>query len=285
MADAVAAVPRHLFVPPALAGEAYGDHALPIGHGQTITQAANVARSAELAALSPGSRVLEIGTGSGYQAAVLAHLVRWVFTLERIAELAKGAQTPSGARDATSREGLRRLLRLERARAYDAMSRAAAPSAGAARRPADADGATVAWGAPGGSASRRQKLLNGRVRTDAGESPTSRPSGACPRRRSRLGKQRDVASPAAASVRAPLPRGGPRQESATGRSPRGRPGAAADGRRGESRRRPRGGRGEGPQHARPAGALAEGSRFARVDRVEVEPLASLPADASWDVDF
>lgn len=91
--DALGAVPRHLFVPAALAGEAYGDHALPIGHGQTITQAANVARSAELAALSPGARVLEIGTGSGYQAAVLARLARWVFTLERIAELARGAQT------------------------------------------------------------------------------------------------------------------------------------------------------------------------------------------------
>jgi protein-L-isoaspartate(D-aspartate) O-methyltransferase len=92
VADAIASVPRHLFVPAALAGEAYGDHALPIGHGQTITQAANVARSAELAALTPGARVLEIGTGSGYQAAVLARLVRRVFTLERIAALAKRAQ-------------------------------------------------------------------------------------------------------------------------------------------------------------------------------------------------
>ncbi len=92
VADAIGAVPRHLFVPAALAGEAYGDHALPIGHGQTITQAANVARAAALAALTPRSRVLEIGTGSGYQAAVLARLARWVFTLERIPELAKGAQ-------------------------------------------------------------------------------------------------------------------------------------------------------------------------------------------------
>ena len=92
VAEAIAAVPRHLFVPAALAGEAYGDHALPIGYGQTITQAANVARSAELAALVPGARVLEIGTGSGYEAAVLARLARWVFTLERIPELAKRAQ-------------------------------------------------------------------------------------------------------------------------------------------------------------------------------------------------
>jgi protein-L-isoaspartate(D-aspartate) O-methyltransferase len=92
VSEAIATVPRHLFVPAALAGEAYGDHALPIGHGQTITQAANVARSAELACLAPGARVLEIGTGSGYQAAVLARLARWVFTLERIPELARGAQ-------------------------------------------------------------------------------------------------------------------------------------------------------------------------------------------------
>ena len=92
VADAIGTVPRHLFVPAALAGEAYGDHALPIGHGQTITQAANVARAAALASLTPRARVLEIGTGSGYQAAVLARLARWVFTLERIPELAKGAQ-------------------------------------------------------------------------------------------------------------------------------------------------------------------------------------------------
>ncbi len=91
VADAMAAVPRHLFVPSALLGEAYGDHALPIGHGQTITQAANVARAAELAALTRDARVLEVGTGSGYQAAVLAVLVRWVFSLERIPDLAQGA--------------------------------------------------------------------------------------------------------------------------------------------------------------------------------------------------
>ena len=92
VAEAIGSVPRHLFVPAAYAGEAYGDHALPIGHGQTITQAANVARAAALASLSARSRVLEVGTGSGYQAAVLARLARWVFTLERIAELAKRAQ-------------------------------------------------------------------------------------------------------------------------------------------------------------------------------------------------
>lgn len=91
VAEAMSTVPRHLFVPSALLGAAYGDHALPIGHGQTITQAANVARAAELAALVPGSTVLEVGTGSGYQAAVLARLARWVFSLERVPELAQGA--------------------------------------------------------------------------------------------------------------------------------------------------------------------------------------------------
>lgn len=89
---ALEAVPRHLFVPEAYASEAYGDHALPIGHGQTITQAANVARSVELLGLAAGARVLEIGTGSGYQTAVLAHLCHHVFSLERIAPLAAEAR-------------------------------------------------------------------------------------------------------------------------------------------------------------------------------------------------
>jgi protein-L-isoaspartate(D-aspartate) O-methyltransferase len=90
--DALATVPRHLFVPRALAAEAYGDHALPIGAGQTITQAANVGRAAELAAIRPGARVLEVGTGSGYEAAVLARLAGQVFSLERIPELAEEAR-------------------------------------------------------------------------------------------------------------------------------------------------------------------------------------------------
>jgi protein-L-isoaspartate(D-aspartate) O-methyltransferase len=91
LAAALAGVPRHLFVPRALQGEAYGDHALPIGSGQTITQAANVARSVELAGLTAASSVLEIGTGSGYQAAVLARMARWVFSLERLPDLAASA--------------------------------------------------------------------------------------------------------------------------------------------------------------------------------------------------
>jgi protein-L-isoaspartate(D-aspartate) O-methyltransferase len=89
---ALESVPRHLFVPKALASEAYGEHALPIGHGQTITQVANVARSVELLSLLREGRVLEIGTGSGYQTAVLAMLCHHVFSLERIAELAAEAR-------------------------------------------------------------------------------------------------------------------------------------------------------------------------------------------------
>ncbi|HWQ31951.1 MAG TPA: protein-L-isoaspartate(D-aspartate) O-methyltransferase [Blastocatellia bacterium] len=85
-------VPRHLFVPEALRGNAYGDHALPIAGGQTISQPYIVARATELLELSPDARVLEIGAGSGYQTAILAKLARSVFAIERLAELARGAQ-------------------------------------------------------------------------------------------------------------------------------------------------------------------------------------------------
>jgi len=84
-------VPRHRFVDPALAAEAYADRALPIGSGQTISQPYMAARMTELCDPQPGDRVLEIGTGSGYQAAVLSRLVHSVFTVERLAELAQRA--------------------------------------------------------------------------------------------------------------------------------------------------------------------------------------------------
>lgn len=89
---AMNAVPRHLFVPEALRGNAYGDHALPIAAGQTISQPYIVARQSELLGLQPGDRVLEIGAGSGYQTAILAHLARAVFAIERKVELARSAQ-------------------------------------------------------------------------------------------------------------------------------------------------------------------------------------------------
>ena len=90
---AMKAVPRHLFVPEPQRREAYGDHPLPIGHGQTISQPYIVAFMTQALAVDRGHRVLEIGTGSGYQAAVLAQLVRDVYTIEIVAPLADRART------------------------------------------------------------------------------------------------------------------------------------------------------------------------------------------------
>ena len=84
-------VPRHRFVPEPLIDRAYGRHALPIPGGQTITQPWVVARMSELLEVEADHTVLEIGTGSGYQAAILAHLARRVYTLERIGNLAHAA--------------------------------------------------------------------------------------------------------------------------------------------------------------------------------------------------
>lgn len=88
---AIAATPRHLFVPEALRANAYGDHPLPIGDGQTISQPYIVALQTELLQLTSSDRVLEIGAGSGYQTAVLAQVAGQVFALERLATLARGA--------------------------------------------------------------------------------------------------------------------------------------------------------------------------------------------------
>src|SRR5258707_5270036 len=87
-------VPRHLFVKEHLRSQAYGDHALPIGASQTISQPYIVARMTELMELSPQHSVLEIGTGSGYQTALLATLARRVYSLQRIAELGQQAIPP-----------------------------------------------------------------------------------------------------------------------------------------------------------------------------------------------
>lgn len=85
--DAMRKVPRHLFVPLEYVPEAYDDHPLPIGHGQTISQPYIVARMTELAQPKKADRALEIGTGSGYQAAVLAELVAEVYTIEIVEPL------------------------------------------------------------------------------------------------------------------------------------------------------------------------------------------------------
>jgi protein-L-isoaspartate(D-aspartate) O-methyltransferase len=89
---AMGRVQRHLFVPPEMAGAAYGDHPLPIGYRQTISQPYIVALMTELLHARAGMRVLEIGTGSGYQAAVLAEIVDTVYTIEIVRELAVSAR-------------------------------------------------------------------------------------------------------------------------------------------------------------------------------------------------
>jgi protein-L-isoaspartate(D-aspartate) O-methyltransferase len=90
--NAMAAVPRELFVPQRYRRRAYADSALPIGHGQTISQPWIVAAICEALALQGSERVLEVGTGSGYSAAVLAMLADEVITIERIEELAIAAR-------------------------------------------------------------------------------------------------------------------------------------------------------------------------------------------------
>ena len=90
--DAMERVPRELFVAAGEQHRAYADAALPIGHGQTISQPYMVARIAEALALAGGEKVLDVGSGSGYQAAVLAELADEVHTIERIPELAEEAR-------------------------------------------------------------------------------------------------------------------------------------------------------------------------------------------------
>jgi len=89
--EAMRAAPRHVFAPNHLPSAAYGDWPLPIGQGQTISQPYIVALMTQLLKLSPDSSVLEIGTGSGYQAAVLAHLTPHVYTIEIVEPLARQA--------------------------------------------------------------------------------------------------------------------------------------------------------------------------------------------------
>jgi len=84
-------VPRHLFVPADIQDESYDDNPLPIGHGQTISQPYIVAYMTEISRPTPEKKVLEVGTGSGYQAAILAEITDTVYTIEIIPELAKEA--------------------------------------------------------------------------------------------------------------------------------------------------------------------------------------------------
>jgi protein-L-isoaspartate(D-aspartate) O-methyltransferase len=89
---AMRVVPRHVFVRPTEQGSAYADHPLPIGLGQTISQPYIVAFMTEALQLKRNSKVLEIGTGSGYQAAVCAEIAKEVYTIEIVEELAKTAE-------------------------------------------------------------------------------------------------------------------------------------------------------------------------------------------------
>jgi protein-L-isoaspartate(D-aspartate) O-methyltransferase len=92
--EAMAEVPRHLFVPEALRHQAYSeDVSINIGEGQTISQPRVVALMTEAARIGSGDKVLEIGTGSGYQAAVLSRLARFVFSVERVPSLARRAKS------------------------------------------------------------------------------------------------------------------------------------------------------------------------------------------------
>ena len=122
-------VPRHLFVPEASPARAYGDSPLPIGLGQTISQPYIVAFMAEAADISPSDRVLEIGTGSGYGAAVLGELAEEVYTIEIIPELvgrARGVLTRLGYENVFLRAGNGWLGWPERA-PFDAIVVTAAP--------------------------------------------------------------------------------------------------------------------------------------------------------------
>ena len=106
--EAMRSVPRHLFVPEELQRRAYEDHPLPIGEGQTISQPYIVALMTALLDPQPGDRVLEVGTGSGYQAAVLSPLVREVYTIEikpRLHERSREVLERLGYSNVRSREG------------------------------------------------------------------------------------------------------------------------------------------------------------------------------------
>jgi protein-L-isoaspartate(D-aspartate) O-methyltransferase len=100
---AMRTVPRHLFVPAGATEEAYGDHPLPIGHGQTISQPYIVAFMTEALGLKGGETVLEVGTGSGYQAAVLSRIAKQVYSIEIVSPLA------AEARERLARAGYRNV--------------------------------------------------------------------------------------------------------------------------------------------------------------------------------
>lgn len=158
--DAMRSVPRHRFVAPELADAAYEDRPLPIGHGQTISQPFMVAMMVDAAMVTPDDHVLEVGTGSGYGAAVLGHLARSVVTVERHRSLAREAATrlaALGVSNVTVVEGDGSLGWPEHA-PYDVIVvTAAGPSVPAALRAQMADGARLIM--PVGRRIGEQRLL------------------------------------------------------------------------------------------------------------------------------
>lgn len=100
--DALAQVPRHYFLPESQRGEAYEDRPIPIGHGQTISQPYIVAYMTEALQVDFSHRVLEIGTGCGYQTAILAQLAAEVYSIERVPELAERARRTLSAQGYTN---------------------------------------------------------------------------------------------------------------------------------------------------------------------------------------
>lgn len=169
--DAMGTVPRERFVPADLRERAYRDGALPIGKGQTISQPWIVARMAALLELEGPERVLEVGTGSGYSAAVLAHLCSHVVTVERIPELAESASAifaELGLRNVEARTGDGSLGVPDRA-PFDAVVVTAAPEGGPPPALLDqlAPGAPLVCPVERGGDERLVRMIDGREETIA----------------------------------------------------------------------------------------------------------------------
>ena len=168
---AMGAVPRERFVPADVRDRAYRDGALPIGEGQTISQPWIVARMAALLELEGPERVLEVGTGSGYSAAVLAHLCSHVVTIERIGSLAEQARelfAELGLRNIETRESDGSLGATDRA-PFDAIVVTAAPAGGppAALLEQLAPGAPLVCPIERGGDERLVRMIDGREETIA----------------------------------------------------------------------------------------------------------------------
>ena len=169
--EAMGAVPRERFVPADVRERAYRDGALPIGKGQTISQPWIVARMAALLELEGPERVLEVGTGSGYSAAVLAHLCSHVVTVERIPELAHAASATLaelGLRNVEARTGDGSRGAPNRA-PFDAVVVTAAPQGGPPQALLDqlAPGAPLVCPVERGGDERLVRLIDGREETIA----------------------------------------------------------------------------------------------------------------------